>query len=283
LAAVATSCPTALAATATRCAPSLHFAPTAFASRFTASPKDLACVEIADSRGRSPAASAAMTGVNSSVEATARPEAAMRNLRVMSIIVVPVVVMSTAMVVTVVPVVVVVVAAVIAVMIALVIFPSLTLLIALAFVFCIVALIFGFVFRRSYEVHGAIAGVVFMAVPAPISCVVRRNVQVHRRRRRCLRFYQHRLGIDDLRRTVVSELHLAVHARNHLARQHDADAQVARVSAADAGEHDRNECDYTHMKISFQKKLARAAARSNQVLQLAWMALSAAAEVCTIN
>jgi hypothetical protein len=41
---------------------------------------------------------------------------------------------------------------------------------------------------------------------------------------------------------------LAVHARRHLARQHDTDVQIARVSAADAGEHDRNECDCTHMK-----------------------------------
>src|SRR3984885_10505086 len=56
LAAVAISCPTAFAATATRCAPSLKVAPTALVSRFTAAPKDLACVEIADSCGSSSAA-----------------------------------------------------------------------------------------------------------------------------------------------------------------------------------------------------------------------------------
>jgi hypothetical protein len=131
-------------------------------------------------------------------------------------------------------------------LIALVSFPSPALLIALAFVICIVALVFRFVFLRSHEVHGPIAGVVFTAVLAPVSCVTRRNVQVHGRRRSIPWFDQHRLGIDDRRRTIVADLHLAVHAWRHLARQHDADVQVARVSAADAGEHDRNECEYTH-------------------------------------
>jgi hypothetical protein len=79
-----------------------------------------------------------------------------------------------------------------------------------------------------------------------------------------LRLDQHRLRIDDRRRTIVADLHLAVHARHHLTRQHDADVQVARVSAADAGAHDRNECDYTHVKNLLSKKLARAAVRSNQ-------------------
>jgi hypothetical protein len=100
---------------------------------------------------------------------------------------------------------------------ALVIFPSPTLLIALALMFRIVVLVFRFVFRRSHEVHRPIAGVVFAAVLAPISRVIRRNVQVHGRRRSRLRFDQHRLGIDHRRRTIVADLHLAVHARHDLA------------------------------------------------------------------
>jgi hypothetical protein len=139
-------------------------------------------------------------------------------------------------------------------LIALVVFKSLTLLDALAFMFCIVALVFRCVFRRSHEVHGPIAGVVFMAVLAPISRVARRNVQIHWRRGSRLRLDQHRLRIDDRRRTIVADLYLAVHARRDLARQHDADVQVARVSAADAGAHDRNECDYTHVKNPLKSK-----------------------------
>jgi hypothetical protein len=72
-----------------------------------------------------------------------------------------------------------------------------------------------------------------------------------------LRLDQHWLRIDDRRRTIVTDLHLPVHARRDLARQHDADVQVARVSAADAGAgaHDRNECDYTHVKNLLSKKI----------------------------
>jgi hypothetical protein len=116
--------------------------------------------------------------------------------------------------------------------------PSPALQFALAFVIGIVALVFRCVFRRSHEVHGPIAGIVFMAVLAPISRVTRRNVQIYGRRRSCQRFDQHRLGIDDGRRTIVADLHLAVHARRDLARQHDAKVQVARASTAKAGEHD---------------------------------------------
>jgi hypothetical protein len=169
-----------------------------------------------------------------------------------------------------------------ALLISLVIFPSAALLIALAFVICIVALVFRFVFLRSHEVYGPIAGVVFAAVLAPISCVTGRNVQVHGRRRSIHWFDQHRLCIDDRRRTIVTDLHLAVHARRHLARQHDADVQVARVSAADAGEHDRNECDYTHMKNPLERNWQeRPCAQIKSRNQLD--ALSAAAKVCTIN
>src|SRR5260370_34237662 len=67
--------------------------------------------------------------------------------------------------------------------ISLAIFPSPTFFIALAFVIRIVALIFRIVFLRSHEVHGPIAGVVFTAVLAPISCMPRRHVEIDGRRR----------------------------------------------------------------------------------------------------
>jgi hypothetical protein len=127
---------------------------------------------------------------------------------------------------------------VVAVLMALMVFPLPSRLFTLAFVIGIVVLVFRLVFLGSHEVHGPIAGVVFMAVLAPISRMTGRNVQVYRRRRSCHRFDQHRLGIDDGRRTIVAELHLTVHARRHLARQHDAKVQIASVSAADAGDHD---------------------------------------------
>jgi hypothetical protein len=65
-----------------------------------------------------------------------------------------------------------------ALLIPLVFVPLPAFLFALAFVICIVTLVFGFVFLRSHEVHGPIAGIVFTAMPAPISCVTRRNMEV---------------------------------------------------------------------------------------------------------
>jgi len=65
-----------------------------------------------------------------------------------------------------------------AVLMALLVFPLPTCLFALAFVIGIVALVFRFVFLGSDEVHGPIAGIVFMAVLAPISRMTGRNVQV---------------------------------------------------------------------------------------------------------
>src|SRR5258707_10524358 len=98
-----------------------------------------------------------------------------------------------------------------ALLISLVILPSPALLVALAFMICIVTLVLRFVFLRSHEVHGSIAGVVFTAVPAPISCVPGRHVQIDGRGRCRHRLDQHRLRVDDRRRTIVTELHLAVH------------------------------------------------------------------------
>jgi uncharacterized membrane protein YqjE len=60
--------------------------------------------------------------------------------------------------------------------------PMLSLHFTFAFVSLIVTLILRIVFPRSYEVHRPIAGIVFMAVLAPIFCVTRRDVQIDGRR-----------------------------------------------------------------------------------------------------
>jgi hypothetical protein len=76
----------------------------------------------------------------------------------------------------------------------------------------------GFVFRRSNEVHGPIAGVVFTAVLAPVPRVTRGHVQVDGRRRLRLRYDQHRLRIHEGRRPVIAKLNLPVYAGRHLTR-----------------------------------------------------------------
>jgi hypothetical protein len=74
------------------------------------------------------------------------------------------------------------------------------------------------VFRRSNEVHGSIAGVVFTAVLAPVPRVTRGHVQVDGRRRLRLRHDQHRLRIHEGRRPVIAKLNLAVYTGRHLTR-----------------------------------------------------------------
>ena len=53
------------------------------------------------------------------------------------------------------------------------------------------------IFRGSNEIDGSITGMVLVAVPAPVLGMSRRNVQVHRRKRRGLRLNQHGLRIYD--------------------------------------------------------------------------------------
>jgi hypothetical protein len=74
------------------------------------------------------------------------------------------------------------------------------------------------VFRRSNEVHGPIAGVVFTAVLAPVPRVTRGHVQVDGRRRLRLRFDQHWPRIHEGRRPVIAKLNLAVYTGRHLTR-----------------------------------------------------------------
>jgi hypothetical protein len=73
-----------------------------------------------------------------------------------------------------------------------------------------------FVFGRSNEIYGSIAGVVFAAVFAPIFRVPRRHVQVDGRRRSELRLDQHRLRIHERRGTVIANLNLTVDTGRHL-------------------------------------------------------------------
>jgi hypothetical protein len=117
--------------------------------------------------------------------------------------------------------------------------PTLSLHFTFAFMSLIVALILRIVFARSYEVHRPIAGIVFMAMPAPIFCVTRRDVQIDGRRGCVLRLDQHGLCVDDRRRALVADIDLAIHAGDDLAGQHDAEVHSARMTCTDAGAQQR--------------------------------------------
>ena len=108
---------------------------------------------------------------------------------------------------------------------------------------CIVTLIFGVVLLRSNEIHRPIAGVVFMAVDAPIFCVPRRYVQINGWRSHGLRLDQHGLCVDHLRRRCAPNVYLTVQAGRHFTRQKHMDVQAARVADANTGENDRKQCD----------------------------------------
>jgi hypothetical protein len=117
--------------------------------------------------------------------------------------------------------------------------PTLSLHFTFAFMILIVALILRIVFPRSYEVHRPIAGIVFMAMPAPIFCVTRGDVQINRRWGCVLRLDQHGLCVDDRRRTLVADIDLTIHAGDDLPRQHDAEVHSARMTCTDAGAEQR--------------------------------------------
>jgi hypothetical protein len=136
------------------------------------------------------------------------------------------------MFVMVVPTLVVVVAVPVALVVAipLALFPTLPLHFTFALMFLIVALILGFVFLRSHEVHRPIAGIVLATVPAPISCMTRRDVQIDGRRRSVLLLDHHGLCVDDRRRTVAADIHLTIHAGDDLPRQYDANVHSTRIA-----------------------------------------------------
>jgi hypothetical protein len=118
----------------------------------------------------------------------------------------------------------------IAIPVTLALFPTLPLHFTFALMFLIVALILGFVFLRSHEVHRPIAGIVLATVPAPISCVIRRDVQIDGRRRSVLLLDHHGLCVDDRRRTVAADIHLTIHAGDDLPRQYDANVHSTRIA-----------------------------------------------------
>jgi hypothetical protein len=118
----------------------------------------------------------------------------------------------------------------IAIPVTLALFPTLPLHFTFALMFLIVALILGFVFLRSHEVHRPIAGVVLTTVPAPIFCVIRRDVQIDGRRRSVLRLDHHGLCVDDRRPRVRADIDLTIHAGDDLPGQHDANVHSACIT-----------------------------------------------------
>jgi hypothetical protein len=202
----------------------LHAAPTAFVSRFTATPKDLVCADTVGSVGRSSAARAVMKGAMSR-HAAARPRAQRRRARAASIVVVLVVTFMSAPMFVVVP----------ASVVALALFPTLPLNFTFASVILIVTLILGLIFPRSHEVHRPAAGIILMTMLAPISCVIGRDMQIDGRRRSVLRLDHHGLCVDDRRRTAVTDIDLTIHAGDDLPGQHDADVHSTCMTCADAG------------------------------------------------
>ena len=97
-----------------------------------------------------------------------------------------------------------------AVLVPLVLLPTLPLYFALVLVLLIVTLVVWFVFPRSNEIYGPIAGIVFVAVPAPIFRMIRWYVQINGRSRSLSRVDQHRPCVDDRRGTFVPNIHLTV-------------------------------------------------------------------------
>lgn len=118
----------------------MHAAPTAFVSRFTATPKDLVGADTADSVGRSSSARAAMKGAVSRHPAAARPRAPRHRARAASVVVMLVVIFMSMPMFVVVP------ASVVALLVALALFPTLPLNFTFARVILIVTLILGVVF-----------------------------------------------------------------------------------------------------------------------------------------
>jgi hypothetical protein len=78
-----------------------------------------------------------------------------------------------------------------------------------------------FVFLRADEIHRPIAGMVFMAVLAPVFGMPRWHMQINGRWRGRLSLNDHRLRVHEGRRTRISNSHLAVNARGNFPRQYD--------------------------------------------------------------
>jgi hypothetical protein len=88
------------------------------------------------------------------------------------------------------------------------------------------------VFLRSDEIHRPVAGIIFTAVLAPVSCMLRRHVQIHRRWRGFPSLDDCRLRVHQRRRTLISNMHLSVNARSDFPRQYD--VYIQAVCPADS-------------------------------------------------
>src|SRR5260370_36245430 len=87
-----------------------------------------------------------------------------------------------------------------------------------------------FVFFRSHKIHGSIARVILVAVPAPVLRVLRRYMQVYGLDAvRFLRWLidENRLRVHQSRRRPVGQIHPAVNSGYDLPRYRQADIQVA--------------------------------------------------------
>src|SRR5882762_2943035 len=77
------------------------------------------------------------------------------------------------------------------------------------------------VLRGAHEIHRPVAGVVLVAVLAPVLRMTRRHVQIDRLHRYRLshhhRHGDYRLRVDDPRWRPVSQHHPAIHPRNDFA------------------------------------------------------------------
>src|SRR6266853_2733997 len=91
----------------------------------------------------------------------------------------------------------------------------------------------GLVLRGAHEIHRPVAGVVLVAVLAPVLRVTRRHVQIDRLHRRRLshhhRHGHYRLHINDARWRPVTQHHLAIYARNDFAGDGRVDTHTLRV------------------------------------------------------
>src|SRR5215469_331940 len=87
------------------------------------------------------------------------------------------------------------------------------------------------IFGGSHEVHRPVAGVIFMAVPAPVLRMTRRHVQVDRLQYGRSDDYRggHRhdwLGVHHRRWCPVANHDMAIHAWNHLTGDVGADTDT---------------------------------------------------------
>jgi hypothetical protein len=117
-----------------------------------------------------------------------------------------------------------VVAMIVMLMVLMALFPTLflTLLVALVLLVALMLLrtnVPRLVFPRPHEIHLPVARMIFAAMQAPCSGVLRRNVQVQRfchyyTRRRLLD--DHRSGIDQRRRRAAIEINPTIDSRRNL-------------------------------------------------------------------